>query len=71
MTDEERNEEGSAEPLEDLEAPAGAQEDVAGGKLCGPKSCGNPSIVCLDPSCTQTMAKCSNLSRSIDVFGVA
>jgi hypothetical protein len=71
MTDEERNEEGSAETLEDLEAPAGAQEDVAGGQICGAKSCGNPSIVCLDPSCTNTAAKCSHLSRVIDVFGAA
>ena len=33
MTDEQRNEEGAEEAIEDLEAPAAAQEDVAGGKI--------------------------------------
>ena len=48
MTDEERNQEGGEETIEDLEAPAEAQGDVAGGQICGAKSCGNPSMICVD-----------------------
>ena len=33
MTPDEQKDEGSEEPVEDLEAPAEAQEDVAGGSL--------------------------------------
>jgi hypothetical protein len=74
MTDDERNREGSEESIEDLEAPAAAQSDVAGGsgKLCGPKSCGNPSMVCYGPSCgAQTGINCTTLSKVIIVGGVA
>jgi hypothetical protein len=71
MTDDERNQEGGEETLEDLEAPAAAQDDVAGGQICGSRSCGNPSLVCLDPTCgSKTYTKCSNLSKNIDVFGM-
>ncbi len=48
MTDEERKEEGAEEAIEDLEAPAAAQEDVAGGK-----------IQCKTPTCWDT---CTNKS---------
>ncbi len=69
MTEEERREEGAEEAIEDLEAPAAAQEDVAGGrKLCGPRSCGSPSLVCDALSCTMTATRCSQLSKKIDVF---
>jgi hypothetical protein len=40
MTGGERNEEGSEDVVEDLEAPAAAQDDVAGGAMgCAPPSC--------------------------------
>ena len=43
------------EPVEDLEAPADAQGDVAGGK---PATCGTPSAWCLAPTCMATAAVC-------------
>jgi hypothetical protein len=70
MTDDERNREGSEESIEDLEAPAAAQGDVTGGKLCGPKSCGNPSMVCYGPTCGQaTGINCTTLSKVIIIGG--
>lgn len=39
------------EQIEDLEAPAEAQSDVAGGMRCQ-VSC--PPMTCLSPSCVQT-----------------
>jgi hypothetical protein len=68
MTDEERRAEGSEEAIEDLEAPATAQEDVAGGAVCGPKSCGSPSMICVDTCPTKTYVNCSNLSKMVIVF---
>ncbi len=69
MTEEELREEGAEEAIEDLEAPAAAQEDVAGGRaLCGPKSCGHPSLVCQSPTCTRTVTNCSQLSQRIDIY---
>ncbi len=69
MTEEELREEGAEEAIEDLEAPAAAQEDVAGGrKLCGPRSCGNPSIVCEGVSCMETWTKCMQMSGRIEVW---
>jgi hypothetical protein len=68
MTDQERQREGAEERIEDLEAPAEAQEDVAGGGMaCHPKpSCGRPSAVCGDPwSCRATTADCQLDSRKI------
>jgi hypothetical protein len=68
MTDQEKNQEGSEESIEDLEAPASAQSDVAGGagKLCGPNSCGNPSMVCYGSTCDSiTLAKCTTLSKVV------
>jgi hypothetical protein len=62
MTDEERSEEGAEEPIEDLEAPAGTQEDVAGGKCPG-----NPSLVCQGKTCWDTEAECSYLSHKVVV----
>jgi|SwirhirootsSR2_FD_contig_41_5996449_length_705_multi_2_in_0_out_0_1 hypothetical protein len=70
MTDEERNQEGGEETLEDLEAPAEAQGDVAGGQICGARSCGNPSMICVDTCPSHTYTKCSDLSKMIVVFGV-
>jgi hypothetical protein len=74
MTDEERKREGAEEEIEDLEAPAAAQEDVAGGGMaCHPSpTCGRPSAVC-DPegapgSCEITQAFCQLKSRKIVVM---
>jgi len=68
MTDEERNEEGSEEPIEDLEAPAAAQEDVAGGRgKCDTPSC-NPTVLCLGGTCKLTKTTCENYSGKIIVF---
>ncbi len=68
MTDKEREREGAEERIEDLEAPAEAQEDVAGGGLaCHPAgTCGKPSAVCPDDfSCKATSAECRLDSRKI------
>jgi hypothetical protein len=70
MTDKERSEEGAGEEIEDLEAPASAQEDVAGGAICGAKSCGSPSIICVDTCPKNTYVRCSTQSKEIIVFGV-
>jgi hypothetical protein len=69
MTDQEREREGAEEPIEDLEAPAEAQQDVAGGGMaCHPAgTCGSPSAVC-EPSrgsCIMTSAECRLDSRKI------
>ena len=45
MTDEQRDEEGEEEAIEDLEAPATTQDDVAGGAACG-----KPSVLCQAPT---------------------
>jgi hypothetical protein len=55
MTDRERSEEGLDETVEDLEAPAAAQDDVAGGVQQCP---GKPSMVCAEPTCTATKVIC-------------
>jgi hypothetical protein len=54
MMDEERRGEGAEEPIEDLEAPADAQSDVAGG-VGKPPACSVPPVTnvrCAPPSCT-------------------
>lgn len=56
MTDEERSGEGAEETVEDLEAPAATQEDVAGG--AGTNCPGKPSMVCAAPTCTATKVVC-------------
>jgi hypothetical protein len=54
--DEPIGDEGAEEPIEDLEAPASAQEDVAGGEVI---ACpGKPSMGCWSPTCVQTEAFC-------------
>jgi hypothetical protein len=50
MTDQEKNQEGAEESIEDLEAPAEAQGDVAGGKCAA-------TMQCIRPTCIGT---CSN-----------
>ena len=63
MTDDERTDEAAEEVVEDLEAPAAAQEDVAGGKMgCIPPSCvaqaSDRITLCDLPTCTATKAAC-------------
>ncbi|HEY2600446.1 MAG TPA: hypothetical protein VGI67_02745 [Thermoleophilaceae bacterium] len=71
MTDEERRDEAAEEQIEDLDAPAEQLEDVAGGgKLCGPKSCGNPSMICIGPTCHASGVACTNLSHKVEVYEV-
>lgn len=69
MTDEERRQEGTEEPIEDLEAPAGAQEDVAGGAAnCIPPSCPGPTqvvLLCEGPTCRATTADCNEATHVI------
>jgi hypothetical protein len=52
MTDQERNDEGAEEAIEDLDAPADAQGDVAGGMVKGPL-CAKP------PSCARNTMQCT------------
>lgn len=67
MTDEERRQEGAEEEIEDLEAPAAAQSEVAGGIGIGPcaptnrcapvntvVNCRAPTQVCGIPTCAKT-----------------
>ena len=65
MTDDERKQEGAEEPIEDLEAPAAEQGEVAGGVVCAPtnrcapvhtvvKSCHPPTQFCQEPTCQVT-----------------
>jgi hypothetical protein len=63
MTEEDHNDEGAAEPIEDLEAPAATQDDVAGGR-----GCGKPSMICDSPTCDITAAECTKMSQKIEVF---
>jgi hypothetical protein len=66
MTDEQFSPEGGEEAIEDLEAPAAAQADVAGGiGPCRPtnqcrentlvKNCVKPTQFCEPPTCNVTM----------------
>jgi hypothetical protein len=73
MTEEER-EEGAEEAIEDLEAPAAAQRDVAGGLMDGPVNCAKPTCVhskvnvwCLPPTCAQSNQDCDNSTKDIIV----
>jgi hypothetical protein len=58
MTDKERKDEGAEEAIEDLEAPAEQQDDVAGGA----EICASPTVICVQPSCIDTVTKCIRLS---------
>jgi len=57
MTHDEHTEEGAPEAIEDLEAPAEAQEGVAGG-ACPNPTCGTPSMICAAPTCKATAGLC-------------
>lgn len=68
MTEEERNEEGAEESVEDLQAPAEAQENVAGGAGgCGSPSCGKPSIRCGGNTCVVSEAYCTDKKATHDI----
>ena len=61
MTDDERNDEGAEEAIEDLEAPADAQDDVVGGMCtqatavdCRGATCKASEVLCRVPSCGDT-----------------
>ena len=65
MTFEHSDEEGAEEGIEDLEAPADAQGDVAGGKGQG---CGKPSMECAAPTCAMTDAACMDKSATHEIL---
>lgn len=57
MTEDERSREGAEEQIEDLEPPAGRQEEVAGGEICA-----KPTTICVEPTCIDTVTRCIRLS---------
>jgi hypothetical protein len=62
MTDDERNEEGVEELVEDLEASADVQAEVAGGiNACKPVNslvhCREPTQLCEVPTCVVTVVR--------------
>jgi hypothetical protein len=63
MSDEELGAEGAGESIEDLEAPAAAQDDVAGGVTkCATPTCGGDSTVstfCQGVTCSKTASQCA------------
>jgi hypothetical protein len=67
MTEDERKEEGAEEAVEDLEAPAEAQDDVAGGRGCVGATCGKPSLRCEGGTCVITDAMCAPKSATHDI----
>jgi hypothetical protein len=60
MTDPEETDEGAGEAIEDLDAPAAAQEDVAGGV-----GCGDPSMICVGHTCWDTVTKCTGPTTTV------
>jgi hypothetical protein len=71
MTDEELNAEGAGESIEDLEAPAAAQDDVAGGVTkCVTPTCGGDSTVstfCRGVTCSKTASECALQTAAVVV----
>ena len=71
MTDDERRSEGLEESIEDLEAPATAQDDVAGGKTkCVTPTCGGDSTVstfCRGVTCSKTASECALQTAAVVV----
>lgn len=63
MAEFESHDEGAEENVEDLEAPAEAQEDVGGGMACP----GKPSMACAPPTCVKTEAVCRAQPPSHDI----
>jgi hypothetical protein len=71
VSPEEQNE-GAEEAIEDLEAPAAAQGDVAGGaKACLPPTCKNASKtvgLCEGETCVVTSWDCTGDTHYVTVF---
>jgi hypothetical protein len=65
MAAEEQVNEGMEEAIEDLEAPAESQGNVAGGAEPG---CGVPSMVCSEATCKYTEGNCTQMSHHILVM---
>jgi len=69
MTDAERNDELGADSIEDLEAPAEAQDSIEGGNCASPTCLRSTSITvyCEQPTCRDTAAVCKGPSSGIVV----
>ena len=72
VTEDERSSEGSEEVVEDLEAPAAAQDDVAGGAMgCILPSCISKAsdriTLCEGPTCADTKSNCELGTHNIVV----
>jgi hypothetical protein len=71
MTEEERRTEGTEESIEDLEAPAAAQDEVAGGATkCVYPTCAGDSGVstfCRGKTCAATASECALQTAAIVV----
>lgn len=73
MTPEQHTGDGENELIEDLDAPAAAQADVAGGKVaCADPTCVGPGtsidVFCNKPTCAITRSACGEASRTILVY---
>lgn len=66
MTSEPHEDEVSEEAIEDLQAPAEAQGDVAGGDCTSP-TC-SYSVLCLGGTCKFTRSTCEGGSGKIIIF---
>lgn len=67
MTREPHESEASEEPIEDLQPPAEAQREVAGGEGCTAPTC-SYSVLCLGGTCKLTRVTCEGNSGKIIVF---
>lgn len=72
MTDEEREQEGTAEAIDDLEAPADSQGNVAGGaNTCATPTCVGATkvkVYCERPTCTITVQNCYDNTGTVIVY---
>jgi hypothetical protein len=59
MTTDDQRDEGAEEQVEDLEAPAETQGDVAGG---AGDVCAAPTEYCVPGTCVDTVSRCIRLS---------
>jgi hypothetical protein len=72
MTEQPRMTDDAEEAIEDLEAPAAAQAEVAGGQvICAKPTCNPPSNIrgyCQLPTCGQSKSACGSGSIVILVY---
>jgi hypothetical protein len=71
MTDGERGAELSQETIEDLEAPAAAQEVAGGANTCATPTCTGGTKVktyCERPTCTLTAFNCNDNTGTVIVY---